>query len=100
MSDTTDIFLKDDLLSPEPDESGKVPSMVLRVIEAAPRDAARSIARIDPNDMKLLGLDVGDIIEIRGMRNTGAKVMPAFPRNVASALSKLTGLFGAIAARQ
>ncbi|MEI7556792.1 CDC48 family AAA ATPase [Candidatus Chlorohelix sp.] len=92
MSDTTDIFLKDDLLSPEPDESGKVPSMVLRVIEAAPRDAARSIARIDPNDMKLLGLDVGDIIEIRGMRNTGAKVMPAFPPERGKRIIQIDGL--------
>lgn len=50
----------------------------LKVKEALPKDVGRAIARIDPEDMKSLELEVGQIIEIKGKRTTAAKAMPCY----------------------
>lgn len=50
----------------------------LRVVEALPKDVGRTYARMDPEDMRQLAVGIGDIVEIRGKRNTIAKVMPAY----------------------
>jgi len=49
-----------------------------KVKEALPKDVGRAIARIDPDDMKSLGLEVGQVIGIEGKRQTTAKVMPCY----------------------
>ncbi len=49
-----------------------------KVKEALPKDVGRAIARIDPDDMKALGLEVGQVIGIEGKRQTVAKVMPCY----------------------
>jgi len=49
-----------------------------KVKEALPKDVGRAIARIDPEDMKALKLEVGQVIEIEGKRKTSAKVMPCY----------------------
>ncbi|MBU3979052.1 CDC48 family AAA ATPase [Patescibacteria group bacterium] len=52
----------------------------LKVAEANPRDVGRGIARIDPEAMEKLGIaDTGEVISIKGKRETVAKVMPTFP---------------------
>ncbi|MBU0570395.1 CDC48 family AAA ATPase, partial [Patescibacteria group bacterium] len=52
----------------------------LKVVEAAPRDVGRGIARIDPKEMKKLGItDPGEVVVIKGKRETVAKIMPTFP---------------------
>ncbi|MGO9006212.1 MAG: CDC48 family AAA ATPase [Beijerinckiaceae bacterium] len=48
-----------------------------RVAEALPKDVGRGLARLDPKDMNMLGLRVGDVVEIIGKRRTVGKVMPA-----------------------
>ncbi|MBU0999662.1 CDC48 family AAA ATPase [Patescibacteria group bacterium] len=53
-------------------------TLTLKVKEALPKDVGRAIARLDPQDMKVLGLDVGDIVEIEGKRKTPAKIMPCY----------------------
>jgi len=54
--------------------------MKLKVVEANPRDVGRGIARIDPEAMEKLGIaDTGEVISIKGKRETVAKVMPTFP---------------------
>ena len=40
--------------------------LILKVREALPKDVGRVIARIDPEDLKVLGLEVGEIVEIEG----------------------------------
>jgi transitional endoplasmic reticulum ATPase len=67
-------------------------TLTLRVAEAAPRDAGRTIARIDPQDMRALGLNSGDIVEIKGTRTSGAKVMPAFTPERGKRLILIDGL--------
>jgi len=70
-------------------------SLTLRVTEAGPRDTGRTIARLDPADLKLLGLNIGDTIEIKGSRCTGAKVMPAFAADRGKRLILIDGLIRA-----
>ncbi|PJB62405.1 MAG: AAA family ATPase [Armatimonadetes bacterium CG_4_9_14_3_um_filter_66_14] len=50
----------------------------LRVVEALPKDVGRAIARLDPEDMRTLGVDVGQVVSITGKRRTVAKVMPIY----------------------
>jgi transitional endoplasmic reticulum ATPase len=52
--------------------------IVLRVKEALVKDVGRAIARIDPKDMNLLGLESGDVIVIEGKRATPVKIMPCY----------------------
>ena len=57
-----------------------IKEMKLKVVEANPRDVGRGIARIDPEAMEKLGIaDTGEVISIKGKRETVAKVMPTFP---------------------
>ncbi|MFH1941756.1 MAG: CDC48 family AAA ATPase [bacterium] len=53
-------------------------SKALRVSESLAKDVGRGIARIDPKDMKEIGAEVGDIVEIMGKRKTVAKLMPTY----------------------
>lgn len=50
----------------------------LVISEALPKDVGRSIARLDPEIMKNIGLGTGDIISIKGERETYARAMPTF----------------------
>lgn len=53
-------------------------TLILKVNEALSKDVGRAIARIDPEDIKSAGLDVGDIIQIEGKRKTPAKIMRSY----------------------
>jgi len=61
--------------SPEKTTEG----VALRVAEGLGKDAGRGIARLDPKDMAMAGVAVGDIVRVIGERTTVAKAMPAFP---------------------
>jgi transitional endoplasmic reticulum ATPase len=73
-------------------DTEQIKSLTLKVIEAAQRDAGRTIARLDPQDMKQLGLNIGDVIEIKGTRTTGAKVLPAFVPERGKQVLQIDGL--------
>ncbi len=64
----------------------------LKVSEALGKDVGRALARMDPADMKALGAEIGDIVEISGKRNTVCKVMPAYKEARAGARVQLDGL--------
>jgi len=66
--------------------------LVLKVKEALSKDVGRAIARIDPEDMKELGLDVGDIIEIKGKRKTPAKTMPCYAEDRGKKIIQIDGI--------
>jgi transitional endoplasmic reticulum ATPase len=53
-------------------------NMTLKVTEALPKDVGRAIVRIDPEDMKALRVEVGEVVQIEGKRKTAAKVMPCY----------------------
>lgn len=64
----------------------------LKVTEALPKDVGRSFARISPDDMKALGIAVGDIVEVKGKRITVCKVMLAFADMRGQSRIQLDGL--------
>lgn len=70
----------------------QVKPLNLRVTEAKPRDVGRGIARIDPDDIKKLGAEVGDVVEIEGKRKTVAKLMPAYAEDRGKSLVQMDGL--------
>ena len=68
------------------------PMLILKVKEALPKDAGRACARLDPEDMKTLGLEVGDTIEIAGKRKTPAKVLPCYAEERGKKLIQMDGI--------
>jgi len=67
-------------------------TLTLKVQEALSKDVGRAIGRIDPEDMKELGLTVGDIIEIIGKRKTPAKCMPCYAEERGKKIIQIDGL--------
>ena len=67
-------------------------ALTLRVIEALPRDMGRGLARLDPEDMKVLDAEVGDLVELQGKRQTVAKVMPAYVETRGKGVVQIDGL--------
>jgi transitional endoplasmic reticulum ATPase len=70
----------------------KADTITLKVKEALPKDVGRAIARMDPEDMKKLGVEVGDIIEIRGKRQTPAKIMPCYAEDRGKGIIQMDGI--------
>ncbi len=64
----------------------------LRVVEALPDDAYRGIARIDTGMMKKLGLARGDIISIRGERESVAIIDRAYPADIGEEIIRIDGI--------
>lgn len=64
----------------------------LKVVEALQDDAYKGIARIDPQIMKSLGLSRGDVILIKGQRETVAIVDRAYPADVGEQIIRIDGL--------
>lgn len=70
----------------------KIRVLTLRVAEASQRDFGRGIARIDPQDMKRIGVETGDVVQITGRKRTAAKVMPAYPENRGKGIIQIDGI--------
>lgn len=66
--------------------------IALRIKEALVKDVGRAIARIDPKDMKLLGIESGDVIVIEGKRATPVKVMPCYPEERDKHIIQIDGI--------
>ena len=64
----------------------------LKVTEALAKDMGRGLARLDPQDIAKLGVEIGDIIEINARRKTVGKVMPAFRDQRGQAQLQIDGL--------
>jgi len=64
----------------------------LRVVEALQDDAYKGIARIDPTLMKKLGLVRGDILAIKGDRETFVIVDRAYPADVGEDIIRIDGI--------
>jgi len=66
--------------------------ITLKVNEALPKDVGRAIARIDPEDMKALGLEVGQVVQIEGKRKTPTKVMPCYVEDRGQKIIQIDGI--------
>jgi transitional endoplasmic reticulum ATPase len=73
-------------------EKNRESSVAFKVKEALPKDVGRAIIRIDPDDMKALGLDVGDIVEIEGKRKTPVKLMPCYAEERGKKIIQMDGI--------
>jgi transitional endoplasmic reticulum ATPase len=67
-------------------------ALTLKVRESLVKDVGRGIVRIDPEDMKSLGLEVSDIITIEGKRITPAKVMPCYAEERGKKIIQMDGI--------
>src|SRR3989344_1181 len=63
-----------------------------KVVEALEDDLYRGIARIDPQLMRELGLIRGDIVSIKGGRETLVIVDRAYPADVGESIIRIDGL--------
>jgi transitional endoplasmic reticulum ATPase len=70
----------------------KMEGVKLKVVEALQDDVYKGIARIDPQLMRDLGLIRGDMIVIRGGRETLAIVDRAYPADVGENIIRVDGL--------
>jgi len=64
----------------------------LKVVEALQDDVYKGVARIDPNLMRVMGLNRGDLISIIGGRETIAIVDRAYPADVGETIIRIDGL--------
>ena len=67
-------------------------ALTLKVKEAGAKDVGRAIARIDPEDMKSLGLEIGEILEIQGKRRTPARTMPCYAEDRGKKIIQIDGI--------
>lgn len=67
-------------------------SLRLKVTEALGKDVGRALARMDPADIKALGAEIGDILEVVGKRRTVCKVMPAYKDDRGGAIVQIDGV--------
>jgi transitional endoplasmic reticulum ATPase len=66
-------------------------AILVRVQEAQPQDAGRSIARLDPEVARRLGLRTGDVVFLEGKRITVASVYPGYPADTSSGTIRIDG---------
>jgi transitional endoplasmic reticulum ATPase len=65
----------------------------LKIAEANPRDVGRGIARVDPAVMEKLGIDAaGEVVGLKGKRETAVKLMPTFPELRGQGLIQIDGI--------
>lgn len=53
-------------------------SVTLQVSEARSRDVGRGIARVDPDVIASLGMQLGDVVLVNGKKTSPARLMPTF----------------------
>jgi len=70
----------------------KMPTRKLKVVEALPDDAYKGIARVDTEIMKQLGLRRGDVISIKGNKETVAIVDRAYPADIGESIIRVDGI--------
>lgn len=63
----------------------------LKVAELKPGEVGRGIARIDPEIMDILGIRVGDIVQIYGSKRTVAKVLRGGPEDANRGIIRIDG---------
>ncbi len=76
-------------MAEETPPSGK--SLSLRVKKAHERDAGRFIVRIDTATMESLGVQTGDILGIKGRKQTAGIVWPAYPQDEGHSIIRMDG---------
>ena len=66
--------------------------LTLKVAEASSKDVSRGMVRLDPAFFKKIGVEVGDVVTLKGKKKTVAKVMPAYMEDRGKDLIRLDGI--------
>jgi len=66
--------------------------ITFKVTKALGKDVGRGIARMDPADIRLLGLEIGDLVAIGAGCRTAARIMPAYPEHREKKLLLIDGI--------
>ena len=66
--------------------------LYLKVQEEYAEDAGRGIVRIDQDSRDIIAAETGDIIEIKGRKQTAAKCSPLFPPDEGKKIIRIDGL--------
>jgi transitional endoplasmic reticulum ATPase len=69
-----------------------VDSVILKVAEAPQSDVGLGRARVDTKTRVALGIDVGEIIELRGKKNTAAKLFRVMQEDEGKGIVRVDGL--------
>src|SRR3972149_9870805 len=64
----------------------------LKVAEADQRDVGNGIVRIDEKFRKLIGVNIFDVVELKGERNTSAMVGRSYPQDEGLDVIRMDGL--------
>ena len=72
--------------------SEKTPTINLKVAEALQDDAYKGIARLDMEIMKELGVRRGDVVKIKGNRDTVAIVDRSYPSDIGTGIIRIDGI--------
>jgi transitional endoplasmic reticulum ATPase len=72
--------------------ANKKTGVQLKVVEALQDDAYKGIARIDAEIMRELGIKRGDVVSIRGSRETVAIADRAYPADVGEGIIRIDGI--------
>jgi transitional endoplasmic reticulum ATPase len=67
-------------------------ALSLKVSEGLGKDVGRALARMDPADIKSLGAEIGDMVEVAGKRRTVCRAMAAYKDARTGARIQLDGL--------
>ncbi|MBI4612516.1 MAG: CDC48 family AAA ATPase [Planctomycetes bacterium] len=67
-------------------------ALQLTIAEALSKDVGRGVARVDPESLSALGLEIGGVLEIRGKRAAYARAMPTFHGERGRGLVQVDGL--------
>src|SRR3990170_8955431 len=74
------------------DSSTATQELTLKVSESTGKDVGRGLARIDPADMRQLGADIGDVVEVVGHKTTVCKLLPAFKEHRGKGRIQIDGI--------
>ncbi len=65
--------------------------VILKVGEARASDVGRGIARVDPAVIREKGWQAGDVISIRGKKQTAALLWPGYPEDTGTGIIRMDG---------
>ena len=72
--------------------AGQDQAVSLKVSEALSKDVGRAMARIDPEDLRRLGVQTGDVVLISGQRQAVCRAMPALKEARGQSRVQLDGI--------
>ena len=67
-------------------------SLEFKVAEAQGRDVGRGIGRIDPDKLKKLNLEIGDVVQLGDKKKTVIKLMPTFQEDRGKGIVQIDGI--------